>query len=444
MRIRIEKLAIAAVAALFAAQIFLLLQNAGFEPSDDQNTYLNYAKYAMDSEEWYPSEINAKDSFLFAPGYVNMLLLHRRIFGTFGGFGWVNLLMSAGILASVFFVTKKFFGRTAAACSALLYAAAYSNWFLPVGYFSELPFAFSMSAAMALAVLPKSKWANFAFAGVILALGNWIRPLAAAYFMGIALYAALERKHAFARVAALCISAAATAAAIGFASKSSCGIFVFQSSTSGLNLAGSANKFANGLVGFGFERDDFYKEKIPAGFGDLNFAQKDALLRNIAAEWIAENPVKYLSQLPLKAAVLFGFDTWSERFKRGGGLSSIREKILSDKAFAVKYCAGLFIKSLPYYAALALFALYLCKNLKAPPSARNALAAAPVLAAALTLPFMVTDRYHYPMMPVVWIYAGAALAGLLRSGENRAPEILPAKPLGGRNGSASEAPSKIS
>ena len=126
MRIRIEKLAIAAVAALFAAQIFLLLQNAGFEPSDDQNTYLNYAKYAMDSGEWYPSEINAKDSFLFAPGYVNMLLLHRRIFGTFGGFGWVNLLMSAGILASVFFVTKKFFGRTAAACSALLYAAAYS------------------------------------------------------------------------------------------------------------------------------------------------------------------------------------------------------------------------------------------------------------------------------------------------------------------------------
>ena len=117
---------------------------------------------------------------------------------------------------------------------------------------------------------------------------------------------------------------------------------------------------------------------------------------------------------------------------------------MSDKAFAVKYCAGLFIKSLPYYAALALFALYLCKNLKAPPSARNALAAAPVLAAALTLPFMVTDRYHYPMMPVVWIYAGAALAGLLRSGENRAPEILPAKPLGGRNGSASDAPSILS
>lgn len=434
----------AAVAALFAAQVLLLLQNAGFAPSDDQKTYLYCAERAMESGGWYPSETNLGDSFLFAPGFVNMLVLHRRIFGTFDGFGWINLLMSAGILASVFFVAKKFFGRTAAACSALLYAAAYSNWFLPIGYFSEVPFAFSMSAAVAAAVLPKSKWANFALAGVMLALGNWIRPLAIAYFMGIALYAALERKYAFARIAALCASAALAAAAIGFASKSSCGIFAFQSSTSGLNLAGSANKFANGLVGFGFERDEFYRKKIPAGFGNLNFTQKDALFRDIAAGWIAENPAAYLSQLPLKTAVLLGFDTWSERFEKGTGLSSIREKILSDKAFAVKYCAGLFVKSLAYYAALALFALYLAKNLKSPPRARNALAAAPVLVVALTLPFMVTDRYHYPMMPIVWIYAGAALAGLLRSGENRAPEISSGKtPLCG-DAHASGGPSKIS
>lgn len=444
MRDHIGKIALAAVAALFAAQVLLLLQNAGFAPSDDQKTYLYCAERAMESGGWYPSGINAKDSFLFAPGYVNMLVLHRRIFGTFGGFGWINLLMSAGILASVFFVAKKFFGRTAAAYSALLYAAAYSNWFLPIGYFSEVPFAFSMSAAVAAAVLPKSKWANFALAGVMLALGNWIRPLAIAYFMGIALYAALERKYAFARIAALCASAALAAAAIGFASKSSCGIFAFQSATSGLNLAGSANKFANGLVGFGFERDEFYRKKISAGFGGLNFAQKDALFRDAAAGWIAENPAAYLSQLPLKTAVLLGFDTWSERFGKGTGLSSIREKILSDKAFAVKYCAGLFVKSLAYYAALALFALYLAKNLKSPPRARNALAAVPVLVVALTLPFMVTDRYHYPMMPIVWIYAGAALAGLLRSGENRAPEISSGKtPLCGAD-HASGGPSKIS
>lgn len=444
MRDHIGKIAMAAVAALFAAQVFLLLQNAGFAPSDDQKTYLYCAERAMESGGWYPSKTNLGDSFLFAPGYVNMLVLHGRIFGTFGGFGWINLLMSAGILASVFFVAKKFFGKTAAACSALLYAAAYSNWFLPIGYFSEVPFAFSMSAAVAAAVLPKSKWANFALAGVMLALGNWIRPLAIAYFMGIALYAALERKYAFARIAALCASSALAAAAIGFAAKSSCGIFAFQSATSGLNLAGSANKFANGLVGFGFERDEFYRKKIPADFGGLNFAQKDALFRDAAAGWIAENPAAYLSQLPLKTAVLLGFDTWSERFQKGGGLSSIREKILSDRTFAVKYCAGLFIKSLAYYAAVALFALYLAKNLKSPPRARNALAAAPVLVVALTLPFMVTDRYHYPMMPAVWIYAGAALAGLLRSEENRAPEISSGKTHLPADAPASGGPSKIS
>lgn len=444
MRAVLDRLALAAVAALFAAQIFLLLQNAGFEPSDDQRTYLRYAERAVESGTWYPSKSNLADGFLFAPGYVNMLALHRRVFGTFAGFGWANLIMSAGILASVYFITKKFFGRTAAACSAILYAAAYSNWFLPVGYFSEVPFAFFMSAASAVAVLPKRGRANFALAGALLAVGNWIRPLAAAYFAAIALYAACGRKHARASVAALSISAVLTAAAIGLVTKSSCGIFAFQSATSGLNLAGSANGFANGLVGFGFERDGFYREKIPADWEEADFARKDALLRGAAAKWIAENPADYLSQLPLKAAVLLGFDTWSERFRKGDGLSSVREKISSDVAFAAGYCAGLFFKSLAYYAAAALFALYLAGIRKNPFRARNALAAAPMLIVALTLPFMVTDRYHYPMMPAVWIYAGAALAGLLRGREGKIPETAPGKPPLSGGASACRGPSKIS
>ena len=92
MRAVLDRLALAAVAALFAAQIFLLLQNAGFEPSDDQRTYLRYAERAVESGTWYPSKSNLADGFLFAPGYVNMLALHRRVFGTFAGFGWANLI----------------------------------------------------------------------------------------------------------------------------------------------------------------------------------------------------------------------------------------------------------------------------------------------------------------------------------------------------------------
>ena len=48
---------------------------------------------------------------------------------------------------------------------------------------------------------------------------------------------------------ALLVSTLTTIVAIGFWTKANCGIFAFQSATSGLNLAGSANKYANGAVG---------------------------------------------------------------------------------------------------------------------------------------------------------------------------------------------------
>ena len=36
------------------------------------------------------------------------------------------------------------------------------------------------------------------------------------------------------------------------------------------------------------------------------------------------------------------------------------------------------------------------------------------MAAAITIPFMVTDRYHYPLMPLIWIFAACALAILTK------------------------------
>lgn len=36
-----------------------------------------------------------------------------------------------------------------------------------------------------------------------------------------------------------------------------------------------------------------------------------------------------------------------------------------------------------------------------------------VFVIGLTLPFMVTDRYHYPIMPILWIYSAQAISQFL-------------------------------
>lgn len=406
----LKKITIAVVASLFVLQLALIFATSGFFPPDDQQTYLNYALASDSKGEWFPSEHNQINGIFFAPGYVNFLLLYHKIFGTFSGFGFVNFIMAAAILAAICSIAKKFFGSSAACGTAIIYAATYSNWFSPIGYFSEIPFVFFVTLALASALLPRTKWTNYILAGVLIAVGNWIRPLALAYFLGIMLFAISKKEYAKARVTALIVSTLITITAIGFWTKANCGIFAFQSATSGLNLAGSANKYANGAVGFGFAKDDFYISRTPANWDTMNFSQKDAHLRKTAKEWILQNPAKYISQIPLKSALLLGFDTWSERFEKGSGLSAIREKIESDKVFALKYCILLFLKSLVYYAAMLLCALYIFKNFKKVLLPQNIIIVIPVLVLAFTYPFMVTDRYHFPIMPIVWIFAGVEFA----------------------------------
>jgi len=405
----LPKTAVAAIIALFVAQLCLIIANNGFSPSDDQLTYLSYSENPISSNEWYPSGANVYNGILFAPGYINILLLYHKIFGTLSGFGFVNFVMSVAILASIYFISKKFFGNFAACGTVIIYSATYSNWFSPIGYFSETPFVFFVTLALAIALIPRTKWANYVLAGVLIAFGNWIRPLALAYFLGIILFAISKKEHFKARLAAFLASTLLTMVAIGFWTKSNCGIFAFQSATSGINLAGSANKYANGAVGFGFKNDDFYIFRTPANWAKMDFSQKDTHLRKTAKEWIFQNPVKYISQIPLKTALLLGFDTWSERFEKGSGLSSIKAKFESDKAFALKYSLLLFFKSLVYYAAILLFALYVLKNCRKILLPQNIIAIIPFFVLAFTYPFMVTDRYHFPIMPVVWIFAGAQL-----------------------------------
>lgn len=397
------------VGLLIAIQLILLWQAVGFAPTDDQITYLNNATRSIKAGKWYPSELNLTDGFLFAPGYVNLLILYHHICGSFAGFGYVNLAMSLVILYYIYALAKRFLCEQAACVSVIIYVCTYSSWYLPIGYFSEVPFVFFMMCALATAILTKTKWINYLLVGIFLGVGNWIRPLAIAYLIGILLYIIVNREYVYIRVSALLISTVLTVLSIGYATKTHSGVFVFQSTTSGVNLAGSANKYANGLVGFRFIDDEFYQERLPKNIKLLSFKQKDSEMRKIAKEWIFENPVKYISQIPLKSAVLLGFDTWSERYERGSGLSSDKEMILKDRLYGVMYIIKLFFKSIVYYATLLMFAMYLwrerCKIL----NRRNIIAIIPFIVICMTLPFMVTDRYHYPIMPIVMIYAGGMI-----------------------------------
>ena len=249
----LNKAAVIFVVSLLLLQIFLI-QNAGeFTRNQDQLTYLKFASENVENSSWYPSEINVLNNYSFAPGYVNMLILFHKIFGTFSGFSYLNVVLSAILLLEIYIVAKKLFSARVAAFAVLLYCLTYSNWFLPIGYFSDLPFVLFAFTALTICVACKD-WRWLLFSGIFLAAANWIRPLAIAYFAGCALFILAERVAVWRKILFLSACTLASILAIGFLTKLNCGVFSFQSTTSGVNLAGSANFKANGLVSFLFEK----------------------------------------------------------------------------------------------------------------------------------------------------------------------------------------------
>lgn len=401
----LKRVALTAVLFLVLFQVICVFYFDGFELSWDQQSYIDIAKSCISQGQWYPN--HTRIGYAFAPGYVNLLILYYKLFGMFYGFAFVNILMNLALLAEVYFISKKLFSQKTALLAVVLFCLTYSNLFVHIGFFSELPFILCMMTAVAICVCTnKLRW--YFFAGIFIALGNWVRPLAVAFLAGILVFIFLRRTFVVRQSLIVVVSAFISITAIGLFSKNSCGLFVFQSTTSGVNLAGSANYKANGLVGFSNKTDPFYIENLPNDYEQLDFIQKDKILRNIAFKWILENPMKYIGTVPLKSAVLFGFDTWSERFQLKDGLSQIRDG--KNKNSLVFYCIKLVLKSLVFYALIALTIYYIWTNRYSLFSYKNAMLWIVVFVIGLTLPFMVTDRYHYPIMPILWIYSAQAIS----------------------------------
>lgn len=408
----LRKISITAFVLFFSAQLLIITFNGDFIPSDDQSAYIGIAERCFAERTWYPSESFLYSMYSFAPGYINFLILILKIFGSLKILPYINLAMSAFILFALCDITKRMFSEKAAIICALFYCLTYTNLFIPIGFFTELPFMACMAAAILLSLRAKNSFTALISASLFIALGNWIRPIALAFALGISLFLAAEKKYA--QILVFSLFSAIFALCIGFFEKSSCGIFHFQSTTSGINLAGCSHGKANGLVNFEFfDNDPFYAKNLPSDFEELNFYEKDKALRKCAFKYITENPSKYFLCMPLKNAMLFSFDAWSERFSKENSLSKIKTRILTDPKFRNSYILKLFFKSIVFYFSIVLFLIYFIKNIKSVFQKKNVFALVPFFAYFFTIPFMVTDRYHYPMMFFVWIYASSQLSEFL-------------------------------
>ncbi len=381
-------------------QVVLVFLYWDFPLHDDAAAYASLALQCLQENTWYPSSSHIHDDFIFAPGYINLLILVGKLTGKLAAIKVVNLFFNVTLALEVYYLAQRLFYRDVARWSLVFYILIYSNFYLVIAPLSDLPFLWCVMTAIC-GILSR-KTSSLIVAGILLAAGNWIRPLAVVFILPLFLYMYRERYRLKEYILPV-LFFAVTVFTIGITTERRVGNFTFQSSTSGFNLAMSAFEEANGLVNFNFLKAPHFSG-FRAQRDSLNYLEKDRMLRDLSVNWIRENPWKYLRQIPTKLAILYSIDTWPERVLPERGMYDRLSEVLKSKRALLAFAIPQIVKSLMYYFVLFLFSLYLWRARKEYLEKENIFLLIPLLGTLSTLVFVVTDRYHYPFLPFFIIY----------------------------------------
>jgi hypothetical protein len=162
------------------------------------------------------------------------------------------------------------------------------------------------------AILLRGKKYSPIVSGIILAIANWVRPLAPAFLIGMLIYLLIVKKKK--QIVKLLAAFTIFVASIGLFTYFNFGYFLFQSSTSGINMIRGANDDADG----GYSKICFQEGKI-AYLDDntlktMTFKQRDSYYRGLAVQWIMKHPIKWAMLFPKKIFRMYAIEDLGHKY----------------------------------------------------------------------------------------------------------------------------------
>lgn len=292
---------------LLAMQIGLVARFTG-EQLSDARTYLDLARFCAENGTWYPMPYVLYANYVFGNGYINMLGALMRISPDTLWIGVLGIVCMQIVIFSCADIAYRLTGRKRAAClTVILLCLMGGFWGEPVQARTEM--SFIAFACLSLCLMLHEGTPAFFLSGMALAVANWIRPLMVVYLPAMLLYM-LWRRVGWRRIAAMLMGAALVIVLIGAGSYRRIGKFVYQAQTMGINMMMGANDDADGgYVGEVYDegRAGYIAPEERRG---MTFDQVDSHYRQVAVDWIIENPVKFLSLIPAKLFYFLGTDTY--------------------------------------------------------------------------------------------------------------------------------------
>jgi hypothetical protein len=399
------------VAIWVVAQVILIVFLWGTPLSSDPATYIDLAQKCFNNGEWYPMQEHMYSAYIWAPGFVNFLILQLNLFGTVNLNPIFNLLMNIGVLLDVYYLGTRFFSKQVATFSVITYCLLYSNLMIVVPACTEIPFLFLALSGFSLSLLRKTKF--LIIGGVLLALANWIRPLSI-IFLFVLLAFLFVKKSSIKSYITLLISFLLIVFFIGIGTYNKVNYFIFQSTTSGFNLIQTANDHAYGGVEaqlFGDSTSTLYIKDAKS----VTFTQKDSIWKKRSYYWIKEHPVKYIALYFKKIGGLYAEDSWSDKpiFGGNGFISKYVSGNMTKSSF-VKFAIKMGLKSIIYYVVLLLFFISLFIHRKTILSDKGLLLLLLIIGTLSNCLLIVSSRYHYTYLFVIILFAASTIDYYLR------------------------------
>lgn len=401
----LKKLMIILSGIFVVVQLIILFNFDTTQFFPDAKSYVTLAKSAVEAGCAYPTPKDIYSSYLFAPGYVNFLALLFYMGFSVKEACFLNIIFNLGILWEVFYIGKKLANETVGFMAALFFAIAINTHASVLCLLTEVLYT---SIAFLGFCLSLSDSVSYAFlSGVVLAIGNWVRPLGIVFIFAIIVVKYFMDKFEWKFVAHLIAGFALVFVLIGSITYVHCGYFAAQSSTCGVNLIMSANDFSRGNTSTGGKI--FRKGEIGCLPQTLTFKERDLRWRELAIDWIKNNPGKYFGMIPEKIlrlyAVNIGFlDSFSGKNGYIQNPKYFREMVSDFPHYNTLQWVVLY-SQIYYLVILALFlygSYYVVRNKD---NNLIGLISVVLFGTLATLPFPCASRYHYPYMPVIFLLA---------------------------------------
>ena len=399
----LPKITIIVLILWLIAQIACFFLYKNMPQFSDAQIYCDLALQCFNNQTWYPDSTQIFSDYIFNPGYVNYLILHLRIFGSFAFVPIFNILFNFLIVLEIFVLTKHFFNKKSAFIAVILFCILPTNALLPQVTLTEIPFLAVVLGAVCL--VRKEHYLFLILSGTLFFIANWIRPIAFVFLLPVLLYM-ISYKFNIKSYIFLLLPFIIFIFIVGEYTKMNTGHFNWQATSGGFNLLIGANDDRSGRYsGTVFKKGNIGyiedKEK-------LTYAERDLIWKARSINWIRDNPVKYAKYIPVKIFWMWRGDNFlhGNFMQKDGKIIPKKQRIFSDVLFG-----------LPYYLIMICFFLSIASFCRRRHKALFILLLPLLLGTLMQSLFYGSPRYHYPYIPVMLMFAAWEIEMMMEKGK---------------------------